>query len=103
MADVHAWKHDKHGTVPAAIGEMGPMGRILIRGEEGHDIIEELYPIAGEPVVDKPGRRRHSLEMDGQGLLYSLLYYILFSLLFYQEKDLSMPQTWKPSCKPKKL
>ncbi|GAX22172.1 hypothetical protein FisN_19Lh232 [Fistulifera solaris] len=56
MADVHVWKKDKHGTVPPAIGEMGPMGRILIRGEEGHDIIEELYPITGEPVVDKPGK-----------------------------------------------
>lgn len=38
------------------IGDQGPMGRILVRGELGHDIIEEVAPAAGELVLDKPGK-----------------------------------------------
>jgi biuret amidohydrolase len=46
----------ERGAPHLRIGDEGPMGRILIRGEAGHDIIKDLYPRAGEPIVDKPGK-----------------------------------------------
>jgi len=46
----------KRGNLKVGIGDMGPMGRVLIRGFKGHDIIDELRPMDGEPIIDKPGK-----------------------------------------------
>ncbi len=55
LADVPPSKLAR-GRLETGIGGDGPMGRILIRGEPGHDIIPELAPIDGEPVIDKSGK-----------------------------------------------
>ncbi|MCW2984260.1 MAG: isochorismatase family protein, partial [Conexibacter sp.] len=44
------------GHLSCGIGDPGPFGRVLVRGEHGHGIIDELAPIDGEPVLDKPGK-----------------------------------------------
>jgi nicotinamidase-related amidase len=44
------------GRLKTGIGDPGPMGRVLVRGQHGHGIIDELSPLPGEPVIDKPGK-----------------------------------------------
>jgi biuret amidohydrolase len=55
LADLAPAKRER-GNPTLRIGDPSPMGRLLVRGEPGHDIIPELYPRAGEPVIDKPGK-----------------------------------------------
>jgi biuret amidohydrolase len=55
LSDCPPTKLARSRQAGAEIGSDGPLGRLLIRGEYGHDIIDGLKPIAGEPVVDKPG------------------------------------------------
>ncbi|MEM6489160.1 MAG: isochorismatase family cysteine hydrolase [Pseudomonadota bacterium] len=53
LADVPAWRRIKAARYGAVVGRQGPLGRVLIRGEPGFQILPELAPQPGEPVVDK--------------------------------------------------
>ncbi|WP_244851611.1 cysteine hydrolase family protein [Caballeronia sp. SL2Y3] len=67
------------GAPQARIGDMGPMGRILIRGEPGNAIVDELAPVAGELVIDKPGKGAFYATRLGEELAQRGITHLVFA------------------------
>ena len=55
LADLSETKRLRAEQAGAPIAHTGPLGKLLVRGEYGHDLIDELQALPGEPVIDKPG------------------------------------------------
>lgn len=66
------------GQPSLRIGDVGPMGRILIQGEAGHAIIPELAPVAGDIVIDKPGKGAFYATTLGAELAARQVSYLVF-------------------------
>lgn len=55
LSDLTRAKRERSAASGGEIGARGPLGRFLVRGERGHDFVDELQPEPGEPVIDKSG------------------------------------------------
>ncbi|HVE07514.1 MAG TPA: isochorismatase family cysteine hydrolase [Paraburkholderia sp.] len=67
------------GAPNARIGDIGPMGRILVRGEPGNAIVAELTPLAGEIVIDKPGKGAFYATRLGEELALRSITHLVFA------------------------
>jgi biuret amidohydrolase len=67
------------GAPNARIGDTGPMGRILVRGEPGNAIVDELAPLAGELVIDKPGKGAFYATRLGEELAVRSITHLVFA------------------------